>query len=88
MAGNGDIKQFDWKWKLKEIQLINNVVFFYQSNELKRKNKEQEYKCIEVAGRDEMSSGKLTAQRPVALLLSLKTRVERHITYHAVQPRT
>ena len=35
-----------------------------------------------------MSSGKLTAQRPAVLLLSLKTRVERHITYHAVQPRT
>ena len=30
-----------------------------------------------------MSNGKLTAQRPVALLYSLKTWVERHITYHA-----
>ena len=63
-------------------------MFFYQSNELKSKNKEQEYKCIEVAGRDKMSSGKLTAQRPVVLLSSLKTRVERHITYQAVRPRT
>lgn len=54
---------------------------------LKGKNKEQEYKCIEVSDRDEMRSGKLTAQRHVALLLSLKTWVKRHITYHAVQPK-